>query len=669
MNGLHGGYDLNQWGPWKSHSLLLKSSIEQLKLSQGTVKRLSGIFRSVASAKNGQMNLNDFLKLFPEDKVALYHPMFVLFDRNQDGFLNEADFLAGLIATSPSTPHTYDQPSGELRLQFLFLFYDADRDGIFNAAELQRLMDHLKQLRQPLRYEDPDFLIAKFNYCFGYRAFVECCKDGSLSGTQLLLRFNQDFFRDVKDVENTDPGGNQMDHQRSTVKQIMTPPSSNRRVAEDHSKQPRFTSFAEQQRPSFLSHLEQMRSSSVSGSPMISATHTRASVMDHENGFQFMGARESLDVKPHMSRIVEDLAVKPNLADESDLHLPLTVVRKLMEFSLKQPVDWTNLDLVTDQEMEELTNSVCRILAEENTLVHVPLPCRVYGDIHGHLPDLVQFFNSYSWPDRRRGDILSMNYVFLGDFVDRGAFSVEVCALLFSLKILYPTKVFLVRGNHEDRAMNGLFGFRQACHMQFGETSGQSIWESVNHAFDHLPLAALVDKKVLCIHGGLGQAVEKLSDLENLKKPIIIPSEIEDMDQLTKADRVILDALWSDPTDNDRILGVHHSPRGQGAVKFGPDRVEDFCRINRIQLIIRAHECVQAGYEYFAGGKLLTVFSATSYCNQYANDAAMIVLTASNKTSGAIEEHPQVIKAGHPDTRIGWSDGQFRAPSPMRGRK
>jgi hypothetical protein len=97
------------------------------------------------------------------------------------------------------------------------------------------------------------------------------------------------------------------------------------------------------------------------------------------------------------------------------------------------------------------------------------LPARVYGDIHGQILDLLLFFNFFAWPDKRKGDIFSMNYVFLGDFVDRGPHSVAVVALLFSLKVLYPKKIFLVRGNHEDRMMNCNYGFLENCRQLYGE--------------------------------------------------------------------------------------------------------------------------------------------------------------------------------------------------------
>jgi diadenosine tetraphosphatase ApaH/serine/threonine PP2A family protein phosphatase len=316
--------------------------------------------------------------------------------------------------------------------------------------------------------------------------------------------------------------------------------------------------------------------------------------------------------------------------------------------------------MVTSSELISLCDSVLPILQGEDSLVSIPFPARVYGDIHGNLPDLIQFFNKYAWPDKRKGDILSMNYVFMGDFVDRGSFSVEVVALLFSLKILYPTRVLLIRGNHEDRNMNYNFGFRRNCIQNFGPTDGGIVWERVNECFDYLPIAGLIGHEVLCIHGGIGDSIDSVADLVGIEKPIVVPPESVDPSSLNKVDRVVIDALWSDPVDGG---GNHLNPRGNGASRYTAERVKNFVSNNNLQFIIRAHECVQNGFEYFADGLVLTVFSASSYCNQYTNDGGMVVVVKND--DGSLEEHAQVIKT-NPDTRIGWDDSQYRQPSPMR---
>jgi len=343
--------------------------------------------------------------------------------------------------------------------------------------------------------------------------------------------------------------------------------------------------------------------------------------------------------------------------------IALHIVRTLADMSVEAAMDWRyNLNLVSARELVMLCDAVVDLLRQEDSLVEVALPCRVYGDIHGQLLDLLEFFNAFSWPDKRRGDIFSMNYVFLGDFVDRGAYSCDVVSLLFALKVLYPSKIFLVRGNHEDRLMNVNYGFHADCARKFGR-DGDDMWERVNDVFEFLPISALVGGEILCIHGGIGDSINSLDDLRGIPKPIQVACEINE--RTTRQDRMVLDALWSDPTESDEVLGVHVSPRGKNTCRFGPDRVKEFNKRNSLKLIIRAHECVQHGYEYFAAGQLLTVFSATNYCNQHDNDGAMIVLVKDERT-GDLVEHAQVIRSGNVDTSYGWNDQQFRAPSPMR---
>lgn len=177
--------------------------------------------------------------------------------------------------------------------------------------------------------------------------------------------------------------------------------------------------------------------------------------------------------------------------------------------------------------------------------------------------------------------------------------------LLLALKIEFPRYVHLIRGNHEDLDINSLFGFREECRERLGHEPGLRAWKRINDLFNVLPLAATVADKILCMHGGIGQSINTIQEIEAIERPIRANQD--------EGGQVMMDLLWSDPTPADTVEGVHVSPRGQGLVMFGPDRVIEFCRNNNLQMIIRAHECVMDGFERFAGGKLITLFSATNY--------------------------------------------------------
>ncbi|KAI7745174.1 hypothetical protein M8C21_019168 [Ambrosia artemisiifolia] len=237
-------------------------------------------------------------------------------------------------------------------------------------------------------------------------------------------------------------------------------------------------------------------------------------------------------------------------------------------------------------EVGELCHAAEQIFLHEPTVLQLKAPIKVFGDLHGQFGDLMRLFDEYGFPSTA-GDITYIDYLFLGDYVDRGQHSLETITLLLALKIQYPENVHMIRGNHEAADINALFGFRLECIERMGENDGIWAWSRFNQLFNHLPLAALIEKKIICMHGGIGR---------------------------------------SDPTENDSVEGLRPNARGPGLVTFGPDRVTDFCKRNKLQLIIRAHECVMDGFERFAQGQLITLFSATNYCGTANNAGALLVV-------------------------------------------
>eukprot|EP00397_Hematodinium_sp_SG-2012_P001957 GEMP01001962.1.p1 GENE.GEMP01001962.1~~GEMP01001962.1.p1 ORF type:complete len:795 (+),score=125.88 GEMP01001962.1:297-2681(+) len=275
-----------------------------------------------------------------------------------------------------------------------------------------------------------------------------------------------------------------------------------------------------------------------------------------------------------------------------------------------------------------LCEEVQFLLKQEDMVLHLRAPIKVYGDIHGQFGDLMRLFHRYKAPtDQEGGDIDSMDYLFLGDYVDRGSHSLETMCLLFALKIKYPTQIHLLRGNHEDPAINSMYGFKDECQrrLRIDQDDPKSAWARFNQAFEWLPCGALIEERILCIHGGLGSTIDSVRDIENMRRPL----QVSQVPQ-NAYEQAVTDLLWSDPTDNDAMTGVSQNetrdPDGSGRIfKFGPDRVKNFLDKNPpLSLIIRAHECVMDGFERFAGGKLITVFSATDYCGHHKNAGALL---------------------------------------------
>ncbi|KAG9445276.1 hypothetical protein H6P81_016616 [Aristolochia fimbriata] len=266
-------------------------------------------------------------------------------------------------------------------------------------------------------------------------------------------------------------------------------------------------------------------------------------------------------------------------------------------------------------EIADLCDSAERIFSSEPSVLQIKAPVKIFGDLHGQFGDLMRLFDEYGSPSTA-GDIAYIDYLFLGDYVDRGQHSLETITLLLALKVEYPQNVHLIRGNHEAADINALFGFRIECIERMGERDGIWAWHRFNRLFNWLPLAALIEKKIICMHGGIGRSINHVEQIENLQRPITMEA----------GSVVLMDLLWSDPTENDSVEGLRPNARGPGLVTFGPDRVMEFCNNNDLQLIVRAHECVMDGFERFAQGHLITLFSATNYCGTANNAGAILVL-------------------------------------------
>jgi len=300
---------------------------------------------------------------------------------------------------------------------------------------------------------------------------------------------------------------------------------------------------------------------------------------------------------------------------------------------LLQPTTWKpdpaeDRFLLNAPEVHQLLDQVLEIMYDEPMVLKLRAPIKVYGDIHGQFVDLMRLFARYKAPtDGEGGDIDSMDYLFLGDYVDRGAFSLETVVLLFALKVTHPGQIHMLRGNHEDPTINAIYGFRDECHRRLGEDPDEpdSCWNKFNRCFEWMPIAAVVEDRILCLHGGIGGAVDTVEQVNQLRRPCAVAQIPE-----TVEEQCVTDLLWSDPSDSDAVQGVTNNetrdPDGTGRIfKFGPDRVDEFLRRNPpLSMIIRAHECVMDGFERFADGKLITVFSATDYCGHHKNAGALL---------------------------------------------
>jgi diadenosine tetraphosphatase ApaH/serine/threonine PP2A family protein phosphatase len=318
-----------------------------------------------------------------------------------------------------------------------------------------------------------------------------------------------------------------------------------------------------------------------------------------------------------------------------------------------------------------LTRACQEIIASQPIVLRISTPVKVFGDIHGQYDDLMRFFELWGEPSENAGvgDIQSIDYLFLGDYVDRGINSLETICLLMALKIKYPDRIHLLRGNHEDMLINVNFGFKEECDLRlFEDTEDEdlNVYRIINEFFDYLPLAAIIEDQILCLHGGIGGCLTSISEIQDIDRPLTVIHEATN-----KTEQIIMDILWSDPTDNDDELGIQSNPlrdtKAYGnIVKYGPDVVERFLKANNLSMIIRAHECVPDGFERFDGGHLITLFSATDYCRRHKNAGAMLLV------KNNFEIVPHLIYPLN-SMNVKWIDNEEslkkRPPTPIRRNK
>lgn len=257
--------------------------------------------------------------------------------------------------------------------------------------------------------------------------------------------------------------------------------------------------------------------------------------------------------------------------------------------------------LPSEDEIKELCRLVKVVLVEESNVVRIPAPVTICGDIHGQFEDLLELF-------RIGGDCPEINYLFLGDYVDRGHRSVETFIYLIGLKLKYPERVTLIRGNHESRQITMVYGFYEECNKKFGSLN---VWRYCTDVFDYLTLSAVIDNKIFCVHGGISPKVSNLDDIRVIERVQEVPH-----------DGPMCDMMWSDPED---IKGWNASPRGAGFL-FGQNVVEEFLNRNDLKYIVRAHQLVMEGYKFHFNEKLITVWSAPNYFYRCGNIAAILEL-------------------------------------------
>ncbi|OHS99817.1 serine/threonine protein phosphatase [Tritrichomonas foetus] len=262
------------------------------------------------------------------------------------------------------------------------------------------------------------------------------------------------------------------------------------------------------------------------------------------------------------------------------------------------------IDVVT-----EVCLRLLDLLNKEDNIVLLASPITICGDVHGQYEDVIQLFKT-------AGNNFDQKFLFLGDYVDRGYYSLNTFLLLAMLKIKYPHQYTLLRGNHESRQTTMLYGLYNEILQNYGTASLYNLLMSV---FDMLPICALIDNNVFAAHGGLSPLL-----------PLIGMVQKEDRNAELPTIGPLADITWSDP--DERVQQWLKNARGAGYL-FGADQTKKFCHLNKVKLVLRSHQMAMEGYQWYFNdieeeggqlGRLLLVWSAPDYAYVSKNAATIL---------------------------------------------
>lgn len=265
------------------------------------------------------------------------------------------------------------------------------------------------------------------------------------------------------------------------------------------------------------------------------------------------------------------------------------MINRLLDAAYSAKV--TKAVCLKNAEIIAICTAVREVFLSQPALIELSSPVKIVGDIHGQYTDLIRMFEMCNFPP-------NANFLFLGDYVDRGKQSLETILLLFCYKLKFPENFFMLRGNHECANVTRVYGFYDECKRR----CNVKIWKTFIDSFNCLPIAAIVAGKIFCVHGGLSPSLTHMDDIRQIARPTDVPDY-----------GLLNDLLWSDPADMEADWEANE--RGVSYC-FGKKIIMEFLQRHDFDLVCRAHMVVEDGYEFFNDRILVTVFSAPNVCSR-----------------------------------------------------
>ncbi|KAK3393794.1 Metallo-dependent phosphatase-like protein [Podospora didyma] len=296
----------------------------------------------------------------------------------------------------------------------------------------------------------------------------------------------------------------------------------------------------------------------------------------------------------------EDAAAAVTMSEIKDIDLD-DFIKRLLDAAYAGKV--TKSVCLKNAEIAAICARARECFLSQPALLELDAPVKIVGDVHGQYTDLIRMFEMCGFPP-------NANFLFLGDYVDRGKQSLETILLLLCYKLKYPENFFLLRGNHECANVTRVYGFYDECKRR----CNVKIWKTFIDTFNTLPIASIVAGKIFCVHGGLSPALGHMDDIRNIARPTDVPDY-----------GLLNDLLWSDPADMEQDWEANE--RGVSYC-FGKKVITDFLATHDFDLVCRAHMVVEDGYEFFNDRVLVTVFSAPNYCGEFDNWGAVMSVSS-----------------------------------------
>lgn len=305
-------------------------------------------------------------------------------------------------------------------------------------------------------------------------------------------------------------------------------------------------------------------------------------------------------------KVLQDSETPSSLAWPSEV----TLTKVEMTFDHERPItllrDQSNTFGVMDgDEARRMCTAMKELLLKEANVLELQAPLVISAHLTGNLNALNYIFNTFGEPG-------GTSHLFLGNYVNKGRNGIDVMILLLCFKKKFPGQVHLLRGKHECSSIARIYGFYDECKHRFPSRSGVKLFRQFVEVFDNLPLAAVIQSRVFCVSSGLSPKLDDLEELRKLQRPLEVGS-----------DGLVCDLLWSDPEDHQP--GWHEMDKGM-SYTYGPDVVDEFLKKNHMDFIVRGTQVVEEGYEFFADGKGVSIFSFPSFLGEFNNKASVMLL-------------------------------------------